>query len=224
MKKSRLIITLFLTMSLPTAILANPFGDMMATMLRMMLIMADTMSGNTNNQQAGSFSMGQSFGSSMMPGMGYSPWNNAYPGAYGQPWPAPGMPNHSSPWANAASNPYQPDSNGASMLNGQWYGQSGEVFEVQGQYFRMQKNQQTITGTIQFSGNVVQLNPSSGKPMFYRFIQDRSRLMFQDPNGRILRFQKNAGYPQNNFSRSPATESYWSTPLQPQTAPVPRPW
>jgi hypothetical protein len=168
----------------------------------------------------GLYGMNPVSGASSFPGMnpwsgmgGYpamSPWSamGGFPG-YAQgmsPWSTPMMPNAlTNPFASGyppyTNVPYsssgygwQPDrraSAPASLLDGRWYGSSGEVFEVSGDRFRLVHGQLAVTGVVKIENNIVNLySPQTGTVTQYSFVRNQTELMLQDASGMVLNFSK----------------------------------
>jgi len=141
-----------------------------------------------------------------MPGM--SPWSGMNPatGFGGMPGMSPwSSPMNSNPWASPfmnaypsnAINPYANQGYGGypprqvSLLEGKWYGNSGEILEIRGNRFRLQDGQSTINGAIRIENNIVSLySPQAGAVTQYTFIRNQSELMLQDATGQVLGFSK----------------------------------
>lgn len=225
MKKFSLICIVIASLSQPVPANADPMSDMMATMFRMMLAMANHMAGAFGNSgsfgNSSAFNLGSNFGSGfspwsgfgpwsgVSPWSGYSPWSAAnpwsatgpglYPG-FGQNWPpqSPGR-GAATPhgyaarpaWPGGGLEPYAyPRSAASSPLSGRWLAQSGEVFEVRGNRFRLHSRQGTLTGTLQFDNRQVRLfSPQTGTLTSYRYQRNPFGLALQDPNGQVLIFQ-----------------------------------
>jgi len=137
---------------------------------------------------------------------GMSPWSGmgAFPG-YGQgmsPWANPISPNpFASGHAPYTNVPYssavygrQPDGIVAapvSLLDGRWYGDSGEVLEVKGDRFRLVHGQLAVSGVIRISNNIVNLySQQTGTVTQYTFIRNQTELMLQDASGAVLSFSR----------------------------------
>jgi len=137
---------------------------------------------------------------------GMNPWTGmgGYPG-YGQgmsPWANPMT---SNAWANPFTSGYAPYTNApyssagyggqpggiVSLLDGRWFGQSGEVLEVKGDRFRLVHGQLAISGTIRIDNNIVNLySQQTGTVTQYSFIRNQTELMLQDASGEVLSFSK----------------------------------
>ena len=143
-------------------------------------------------------------GMSGVPGM--SPWSgmSGVPGM--SSWSGvPGMntwsaPMNNNPWANAypsnANNPYTNPGYGgyqprpASLLDGKWSGNAGELLEIRGNRFRLQDGQSSIHGAIRIENNIVSLySPQTGTVTQYTFIRNQSELLLQDATGQVLSYR-----------------------------------
>jgi hypothetical protein len=155
---------------------------------------------------SGIYGMNPATGFGSIPGM--SPWSGMNPatGFGGLPgmsqW---GSPSNSNPWANPfmniypynAINPYGNQGYGdyqqrqVSLLEGKWYGNSGEILEIRGNRFRLQDGRSTIKGVITIENNIVSLySPQAGAVTQYTFVRNQSELMLQDATGQVLTFSK----------------------------------
>jgi len=132
-----------------------------------------------------------SFGSSPWGG---SPWNNSggtpwngyqgdpYGGGYDYPatWGAPGYGNEIPP-------PY-PDS---SLLDGRWFGNSGEVLEIRGNRFQLRTAGAGIAGALRITNNIVSLySPQTNTVTRYSFMRNQSQLLLSNGSGTVLTFRK----------------------------------
>ena len=219
--KKRAILVLICALASPAPFAAKASDDMFSAMFRMMLVMMNTMSDAMldNNSDAG-WASGDSFGLGMtawpmmsgvsgmnpvngfggMPGI--SPWSGmtGVPGM--SPWSSP---MNNNPWANPFMNAYPssvispPVNQGyggypprqVSLLEGKWYGNSGEILEIRGNRFRLQDGQTAIKGIIRIENNIVSLySPQAGAVSQYTFIRNQSELMLQDATGQVLGFRQ----------------------------------
>lgn len=213
-KRAILILLCALSLPLPAPVLAS--DDLFSIMFRMMLTMMNVMS-NAMDDDAGGFNnwdMGgtSNLGMSSMPmmggmtglspwGMGMSPWSNVMPGTamQGSPWGNP-FTGGSSPWmppgggnGMPAFGPgsYPPQEQGISLLDGKWYGNSGEILEVRGNRFRLRSGKTGITGVIRIENNIVHLfSPQTGTVTRYTFVRNQTDLLLQESSGRLLGFHK----------------------------------
>ena len=135
-------------------------------------------------------------GMSGMPGM--NPWSSPMPNnAWGNPFTSgyPSSPNSPYNAAGYGGPQYRP----VSLLDGRWFGHSGEILEVSGDRFQLRQGQYGINGTIKIENNIVNLySPKTGTVTQYSFIRNQSELMLQDASGQVLSFSKRpvggAGY------------------------------
>ncbi len=213
MRNKRTIVVLLGALSLPIPAAADGMGDMFGFMFRMMLtmmnIMADSMnSSNSWNSPVNSYGLGMS-GWPLMSGMsglggwpgtgggfGATPWTLPMTG---NPWASPlggnpfagtgyGLP-ASQPWAGIPGgwNAYP----GASLLDGVWYGTSGEILEVRGKRFMLRNSVTSLTGALDIDDNLVKMyTPQTGAVNIYQFARNETELVLQDPGGARLLFYR----------------------------------
>ncbi|MGB5177215.1 MAG: hypothetical protein WBP44_00660 [Gammaproteobacteria bacterium] len=224
MKKKRAIVILVAALSLPLPSSAVATEDMFAVMFRMMLVMmnvmSDAMLGNTNNSDFGSVNpfavgaggwpamsglygmnpvSGVSNFSGMSPwsGMGMSPWSNSMnPNSWANPFASDYSPYGSRPFSSAGYGgpPAAMPSVPVSLLEGRWFGQSGEILEIRGDRFRLVHGKYSITGVIRIKNNIVNLfSQQTGTVTQYTFIRNQTELMLQDASGLLLNFSKRPG-------------------------------
>ena len=147
-------------------------------------------------------------------GFGGSPWSMPLAGnTWGYPMSAPGYFNN--PYSGGAwgypgnrrwSGAGQPDSArfvSASLLDGKWYGVSGETLEVRGNRFRLRSGRQSVNGTLKIDNNLVKLfTPQTGAVQLYQFARNQTSLVLQDAQGNTLNFNldpRASGYPVRVF-------------------------
>jgi hypothetical protein len=195
-------------------------GLMFRMMLSMMDAMSDVKDDDSSNFGWGDSGWGgaNSFGLGMttlpmMSGMGgMSPWS----GLGGMPMNSMGMspwssPMMSNPWSNPFSGGYSPSmfpgyNNRAygqpnypypaqyashSLLNGRWFGNTGEILEVRGNQFRLRNKRSSISGIIRIENNIVNLfSPKTGGITQYTFARNQYELILQDALGQVLVFRQ----------------------------------
>ncbi len=221
MKLKIRLISLVLVACLPlqTPASTNLMGDMMTTMFRMMLAMANHMSSALDN--SGSFNMGNSFGSGINPWTSFGPWNSispwpgsspwaagmpgAMPGgwpgsspmmtpwttpAYGQPWSTPNRNwQPARQWPAQQNRPNRPPVQ--TRLNGQWLGANGEILEILNGRYQLIGQQGAIRGVARASQQQLTLySPTTGVTLQYRYQTGPAGLMLQTPSGQTLYFQR----------------------------------
>ncbi len=197
------------------------FSLMFRMMLGMMNAMSDVMGDNSNDFGFGggnSFGLGMtalpmmsgmngmngmsgmnpwsSYGAMPFNSMGMTPWNNSFPGGY-NPSMFPGyaknyysQPNSRYPAGYGATAPPARYAS-SSLLNGRWYGNSGEVLEVRGNQFRLRDRQSAISGAVRVENNIVNLFArQTGSVTRYTFARNQSALILQDKSGQVLVFRK----------------------------------
>jgi hypothetical protein len=142
-------------------------------------------------------------------GFGTSPWSLPLAGnTWGYPMSAPGFLNnpYGGPWGYPMNRPRSragyPNSArfvSASLLDGKWYGVSGETLEIRGNRFRLREGRQSVNGTLKISNNVVSLfTPRTGAVQRYQFARNQTSLVLQDAQGNTLNYYldpRNSGYP-----------------------------
>jgi hypothetical protein len=159
--------------------------------------------------------MGMSPASSMMwPGMGMGGWPgsgfgmNPWSGGM-NPWSG-GMNPWSggrNPWSggrNPWSSGMNPWSGGpgtapyavnaapmVSLLDGKWYGNTGEILEIRGNRFRLRNGRMSIKGAATLDNNLLKLyTPRTRSLQVYTFARNQTGLVLQDVNGNVLTFQQ----------------------------------
>jgi hypothetical protein len=197
------------------------FGLMFRMMLTMMNVMSGAMLGNNNNSlgnnwgnnlggmnslnlgmsawpmMSGFGSPFNSFGSSPWSG---SPWSSGwgnpfggYPGgftppfggnSYGYPVDRAG---YAPGYRNRGAAPYP----SASLIEGRWFGNSGEVLEVRGNRFRLTSGRLGLAGEVSVENNIISMySPQTNTVMRYTFVRNQSVLLLQGVNGEVLRFTR----------------------------------
>ncbi|MEE9354727.1 MAG: hypothetical protein V3U75_03980 [Methylococcaceae bacterium] len=186
MKKQRLSL-LLIAVLLPTPLMAtNVFGEMMATMMRTMLIMANSMA--MSSSTGGNIGPGGSMTSYYPTVQNINPYSNWYSYSDSNPWAAPQGDYYGGPPTRL-----QPKT----ALEGQWVSRSGDVLEVRGRLFRLRRGQKIITGQFQLTHNIVEMIPNTRlKPMRYMFSRRNNFLILHAQTGNALQFrQTNASQP-----------------------------
>ena len=81
-----------------------------------------------------------------------------------------------------------------SLLEGRWFGNSGEILEVKGNRFRLKHGKYTINGAISIENNIVNLFSQETRTVTrYTFIRNQTDLMLQDASGEVLSFKRRPG-------------------------------
>jgi hypothetical protein len=183
------------------AVVDDMFGVMFRMMLVMMNVMSDAMLGNDNNWGnnfggMNSLNMGMSaapmmsgFGSPWS-GFGNSPWNSSggYPfaGAPGNAY-APYAGGYGSPSRYGAPPPYP----ATSLLEGRWYGNSGEILEVRGNHFQLRTAAAALGGKLSIENNIVSMySPQTNTVTRYTFMRNQSELLLNNGSGVVQAFRK----------------------------------
>jgi hypothetical protein len=225
MRNKRAILILICALSAPLPSTAQAFEDMFGLMFRMMLtmmnVMSDAMLGNDSNDWGNnwgnnfgglnSFNLGMS-ALPMMSGFGspfnsfgnspwsMSPWDNGWGNPFGGGYPGGnGYPGSRAGYGPGYRNPGAEPYPGASIIEGRWYGASGEVFEVQGNRFRLRAGRLGLNGAISVEDDIVNMySPRTNTVSRYTFVRNQSGLLMQGMNGELLRFTR---YPLNRAVR-----------------------
>jgi hypothetical protein len=226
MKHKSAILILIGALSLQQPAAANTYNgtDMFSLMFRMMLTMMNVMSsaGNSSNSfgwPANSYwssmsgmggwpAMSSLYGLGGWPGMnslgtlGGWPGMNSFSGLGGYPgWMGP-------PWASVPGRgvPYPDVTRGTSLLNGRWYGNTGEILEISGNRFRLRSGQLTLTGVLKVANNILSLyGKQTGTVQHYQFVRNQTNLMLQDQQGQVLVFTRRSygsAYPLRAYTPS----------------------
>jgi len=131
-------------------------------------------------------------------GSGLSPWSTPF---MGNGWSGNPYGGQYSPYSVA---PYSPATYGnwpggvpeahKSLLEGRWYGTSGEILEVRGNRFRLKHGKYAINGSINIENNIVNLFSQETRTVTrYTFIRNQTDLMLQDATGQVLSFRRRPG-------------------------------
>jgi hypothetical protein len=131
-------------------------------------------------------------------GSGMSPWSTPF---MGDSWSSNPYGGSYSPYSVA---PYSPAGYGnrpggvqaapVSLLEGRWYGTSGEILEVRGNRFRLKHGKYAINGAINIENNIVNLFSQETRTVTrYTFIRNQTDLMLQDASGDVLSFKRRPG-------------------------------
>lgn len=127
---------------------------------------------------------------------GQLPWNAGGPG--GIPFAAPGgVP---APVTSVGPSPVRAAPPTSALLDGKWYGNTGEILEIHGNRFRLRDAQLTIKGVASIEHNLLKLfTPQTNALSVYSFVRNQTELILQDPSGNVLVFRHHPypgpGYP-----------------------------
>jgi hypothetical protein len=218
MGNKRAIVVFLCVLSLPVPAAADGTGDMFSFMFRMMLTMMNIMANSSNNTNTwysplnyssglgvgswplttGGYGLGGWPGMGVWPGGGFgaTPWT--LPMA-GNPWASPpgvnpfaaaryGLP-VTRPWPGIPGgwNAYR----GESLLEGTWYGTSGEILEVRGHRFVLRDPATSLGGVLDIDNNLVKMySPQTGVVNVYQFVRNETELALQEPGGQRLLFYR----------------------------------
>lgn len=219
MRNKRAIVVLLCALLLPVPASADGMGDMFGIMFRMMLTMMNLMGDSMNNSNSWNMwnspfnSYGMGSGGWPLAGSLYGlsgwPTGAGWPGGFGTPpWASPAAGN---PWASQPGlNPFSGMGYGlpvnrplggppgawggyadASLLDGKWYGTSGEMLEVRGNRFILRNGVTSLTGALDINSNLVRMyTPQTGAVNVYQFARTESELLLEDPGGEQLLFYR----------------------------------
>jgi hypothetical protein len=115
-------------------------------------------------------------------GFGMNPWSGGM-----NPWSG-GV-----PWSGGRGiTPYSVNTTPMlSLLDGKWYGNTGEILEIRGNRFRLRNGRMTIKGTATLDNNLLKLfTPQTNSLQVYTFVRNQTGLVLQDVNGNVLTFQQ----------------------------------
>ena len=210
MINKRPIVVLLCVLALPVPAAADGMGDMFGFMFRMMLTMMNIMtesmnSSNSWNSPLNTYGLGAGgwplmngmSGLGLWPGSGFgaTPW---MPPNAGNPWASPlggnpfagayGLPVNQ-PWGGLPGgwNAYP----GASLLDGKWFGSSGEILEVRGNRFVLRNGVTSLAGALNIDDNWVKMyTPQTGAVNIYQFARNETELVLEDPGGERLLFYR----------------------------------
>jgi len=133
-------------------------------------------------------------------GLGLTPWNSAggWPGSgfNTTPWGGAGPWNGGSvPWTKGIPGGVPVPANTlptVALLDGRWYGNTGEILEIHGNRFRLRNPQATVKGSAVIENNLLKLyTPQTNTMTVYSFVRNQTGLILQDTNGNTLVFQQN---------------------------------
>ncbi len=224
-KRATLLLISALSTTTPAPASADAISDMISVMFRMMLYMMSGMADSTGGSNSWGMPMSSmGLGMSGWPAMSGLSGLGGWPGSGfgGSPW---SMPLAGNAWGSRGffNNPYsghaweypmrRPRSSAgypssaryvsASLLDGKWYGVSGEILEVKGKSFRLRDGWTTLRGTLKINNNMVDLfTPQTRAVQRYQFARDQTSLVLQDMQGNTLKFYlspRSSGYPVRVF-------------------------
>ena len=221
-RRATLLLILSLLLPLPAAAEAydDMFGLMFRMMLTAMNVMGDMVDDNDWGGGSWPVSSWSSPWSSMSPGLGMWSGLGMWPGMGMGSWPGSGFgmnPWSSMPWSGSSnpwssmpwgggSNPWGTGRQGgpanvpfpvntapaAGLLDGKWYGSTGDILEIRGNQFRLRSGQYSVKGVLKIQQNLVLMyTPKTSSQTVYTFMRNQTDLVLQDSSGNILVFQQN---------------------------------
>lgn len=132
-------------------------------------------------------------GMSPWSGGGGLPWGNGFSplsaaGSAATPFNGATFP---SPAAPGLASPVRAVPPGGALLDGKWYGNTGEILEIHGNRFRLRNAQLTIKGVASVEQNLLKLyTPQTNALSVYSFVRNQTELILQEPSGNVLVFQR----------------------------------
>jgi hypothetical protein len=208
-----------------TALAADDmFSLMFRMMLTMMNVMSGAMLGNNNtgwgNNWGNNFGGLNSFNLGMgawpmMSGLGSpfnsfgaspwstSPWSSGwgnpfgggYPGGFSPPFGGSGYPanrgGYGPAYWNRGAAPYA----STALIEGRWFGSSGEVLEVRGNRFLLQAGGTGLNGAVSIENNIISMySPQTNTMSRYNFVRNQTGLLLQGMSGELLLFTRYPPY------------------------------
>jgi hypothetical protein len=80
---------------------------------------------------------------------------------------------------------------GASLIDGIWYGTSGEILEVRGNRFVLRNSVTSLAGALDINDDLVKMyTPQTGAVNIYQFARSENELVLQEPGGARLLFYR----------------------------------
>lgn len=144
--------------------------------------------------------------------MGMSPWNSFGSTPWGgSPWGGNGFNRYSGGYPGNANTPYggrygYPGARSpysvASLLDGRWYGNTGEVLEINGKRFQLRTGGVSVGGTLAIQNNILTLySPQTNTTTRYTYLLNQSVLLLGNGSGTVLTFRKVAPFGGTGFFR-----------------------
>lgn len=134
---------------------------------------------------------------------GYSPWSysggaNPWSNPWGNPFaggmnpgrfPGAGSP----PYPGLGYSGYPEDYTDTSLLDGRWYGASGDVLEIRGNRFQLMAGPVGISGVVRVDNNIISLySPETDTLTQYTFVRNQTELLLQDVTGEVLAYRRDS--------------------------------
>jgi len=136
-----------------------------------------------------------------VPGTGFSPWSyqgggNPWGGSWGNPFSGvigpgqlPGAWNQ--PYPGLGYGGYPEDYTDTSLLDGRWFGASGDVLEIRGDRFQLMAGAVAISGVVRVDNNILSLySPDTDTLTQYTFVRNQTELLLQDVTGEVLAYRR----------------------------------
>jgi hypothetical protein len=131
---------------------------------------------------------------------GGNPFGGGFPGYSPAMQPDGYYPPYGGYGGSSGYGPYQPGYGNAppvaypagSIIDGRWYGSSGEILEIRGNRFRLQSGQVGLEGAITVENDLISMySPQTNSVTRYTFMRNQTGLILQGVNGEVLRFTQN---------------------------------
>jgi hypothetical protein len=134
-------------------------------------------------------------------GMGMSPWSysqgaSPWSNGWGNPFmggvnPALAPGSMQPPYPGVGYGGYPEDYSDTTLLDGRWYGASGDVLEIRGNRFRLMAGQLGISGVVRVDNNIISLYSSDTDTLTqYTFVRNQTELLLQDVTGEVLAYRR----------------------------------
>jgi hypothetical protein len=86
---------------------------------------------------------------------------------------------------------YPEDYSDTGLLEGRWFGASGDVLEIRGNRFRLMAGQLGITGVVRVDNNILSLYSQDTDTLTqYTFVRNQTELLLQDVTGEVLAYRR----------------------------------
>ena len=123
---------------------------------------------------------------------GANPWSNGWGNPFGggvNPALAPGV--LQPPYPGVGYGGYPEDYTDTALVDGRWFGASGDVLEIHGDRFRLMAGQVGITGVVRVDNNIISLySPETDTLTQYTFVRNQTELLLQDVTGEVLAYRR----------------------------------
>jgi hypothetical protein len=133
------------------------------------------------------------FGGNGYPG-GFSPFGGGYPRGF-SPFGGNGYRGNRAGYGPAYGNRGAAPYASTALIEGRWYGSSGEMLEVRGNRFRLVAGRSGLNGMIGIENNIISMySPQTNTMSRYHFVRNQTGLLLQGMNGELLPFTRYPTY------------------------------